>query len=56
MAQDGNDPEIDVVEGYEDNAKHLTNGLVYATTVVLVLAFVVMQFALGKWFKMGMAA
>lgn len=56
MAQDGNDPEIDVVEGFEDNAKDLTNGLVFATTVVLLLAFVVMQMALGKWFNIGMAA
>lgn len=56
MAQDGNDPEIDVVEGVEDNAKFLTNGLVYATTAVLIIAFIVMQLALGKWFKIGMAA
>ena len=38
----------------EDNAKALTGGLVITTTVVLLAAFVVMEFALGKLFQIGM--
>jgi hypothetical protein len=53
MAQDANGPEVDVVEGFEDNAKNLTGGLVFATTAVLLIAFIVMEMALGHWFKIG---
>jgi|JI102314A1RNA_FD_contig_41_4017511_length_612_multi_2_in_0_out_0_2 hypothetical protein len=53
MAQDDNNPEVEIVEGLEDNAKGMTSALVITTTVVLFLAFIVMEMALGKWFKLG---
>ncbi len=48
--------DVDLVEGVEDNARALTSGLVIGTTIVLVLAFVVMQGALNQWFKVGLVA
>jgi hypothetical protein len=38
----------------EDNAKALTTGLVICCTVGLLLAFLVMQMAMGKWFNVGL--
>ncbi|HMS15542.1 MAG TPA: hypothetical protein PKA37_01795 [Planctomycetota bacterium] len=40
----------------EDNAKALTTGLVCCTTAGLVLAFIMMQLAMAKWFQVGLFA
>lgn len=38
----------------QDNARDLTSALVITSTVALVLAFVVMQMALGHWYGIGL--
>jgi len=45
--------DVEMLEGEEDNARALTSGLVIATTVVLVLALVMMEMALGEHFDVG---
>ena len=52
------DAELDVLDDVEmleeeDNARALTSGLVIATTVVLLVAFFMMEKALGNWFAVG---
>jgi hypothetical protein len=51
MAQD--DAELVEVEGIEDTAKPLTTGIVLTTFAVMLIAFIVMEIALGKWFNLG---
>jgi hypothetical protein len=51
MAQD--DDGVETAERYEDNAKAMTSGIVFATTAVLVIALFVMEKALGTWFNIG---
>ena len=45
--------DVEMLEGEEDNARALTSGLVIATTLVLILAWVMMQMALGEHFEVG---
>lgn len=59
----GEAPMVDEIEEVEDvelldeepadNARDLTSGLVITTFVVLLLALVVMEMALAKWFEIG---
>ena len=58
-----NEEEVDVmVEGGDsvevqvDNANALTSGLVFATSGILLLAFIIMEMALNHWFKVGLFA
>ena len=44
-------PDVVVVE---DSATGLTNGLVFFTTVVLVIGIIVVMYATRKWFQQGM--
>lgn len=53
MAQDDGNDQVELVEGIEDTARPLTSGIVIATSVILLVAFVVMESALGHWFKLG---
>ena len=48
--------DVDLVEEVEDNARWMTSFFVFGTTIVLVLAFVMMQKALGAWFGVGLFA
>ncbi len=53
MADDiQNDAEVAPV----DNARGLTDALIYCTSALLLIAFVVMEKALAHWFGMGMFA
>lgn len=45
--------DVEMLEGEEDNARALTSGLVIATTLMLVLAWVMMEMALGEHFGVG---
>lgn len=58
MAQEDVAPEgdLEVVEmdAPVDTAQALTSGIVITTTVVLLLALVVMEKALGSWFHVGL--
>lgn len=45
--------DVEMLEEEEDNARALTSGLVIATTVVLFVAFFMMEKALGNWFAVG---
>jgi hypothetical protein len=47
--------ETDVVV-VEDSAKSLTSALVFMTTVLLLVAIVVLMVAMGKWYNQGMFA
>jgi|GEM_PF-6253682 hypothetical protein len=39
-----------------DNARCLTDGLVYTTAALLLIAFIMMEKALAQWFNAGMFA
>ena len=45
---------LDEIEVAEDNAKELTSGLVITTFAVMLVAILVMQLALDKWFAKGL--
>ncbi|MAB91207.1 MAG: hypothetical protein VX913_15950 [Planctomycetota bacterium] len=45
--------DVEMLEEEEDNAKALTSGLVIGTTLVLLVAFFMMEKALGAWFAVG---
>ena len=47
--------ETDVVV-VEDSARSLTSALVFMTTVLLLVAIVVIMVAMGKWYNQGMFA
>lgn len=53
MAED-NGNVTDVVP--TDNARCLTDGLVYTTAALLLIAFIMMEKALAQWFNAGMFA
>lgn len=39
-----------------DNARGLTDALIYSTAAFLLIAFIVIEKALAKWFSAGMFA
>ena len=45
--------DVEMLEEEEDNARALTSGLVIETTVVLFVAFFMMEKALGAWGAVG---
>jgi hypothetical protein len=45
--------EAGVAEIPEDNAKELTSWLVIGTFIMSLVAFLIMERALGKWFAAG---
>ena len=47
--------ETDVVQ-VEDSAKSLTSAIVFMTTVLLIVAIVVLMYAMGRWYNQGMFA
>ena len=47
--------ETEVVQ-VEDSAKSLTSAIVFMTTVLLLVALVVILVAMGKWYNQGMFA
>lgn len=53
MAQEDDVDQAEFVEGIEDTARPLTSGIVVSTFVILLVAFIVMEMALGKWFMLG---
>jgi len=40
----------------EDTAKSLTSAIVFLTTVLLLVAIIVIIYAMGKWYNQGMFA
>lgn len=48
--------QVDVVPVVEDSSRGLTNGLVFMTSLVLLVAIILTMLAMAKWFGRGMFA
>jgi hypothetical protein len=54
MAQEVVDDEVvEVVQVQEDNALGMTSALVFLTFVILLVAFIMVEIGLKKWFGSG---
>ncbi len=45
--------EVELLEAPEDTGKGITSALVIATFVISLVAFIAMEYALGKWYGKG---